>query len=804
MKLKISRMKLRNSFLLSIRHLKAEKINTLINIAGLTLGLGIVSIVIVYVLNEAGYNSSFKNREYIYRILNYNSAENSTWANTPYILGETITAGFAEAEKCVRVYNISNIEIKKENDFIHEPGMICAGSSFFDIFGINLLQGSLSGFDQTDNKVLVSSGLSHKYFGNDNPSGKLITLRYLGNEHPMEIIGVFETLPQNSTLKASIIAGSDFGMHHLMASLVTTSDTKPDERQLKESWENGLFFTNYILLKPGTSIVEFEKKLHQLGVEHSKDNSRMSLSLQSLSDIYFGSGKIVDNNSEERGNITMVYVLIFIGMLILTIACINYLNLTSAQALNQSRSLAVRKICGASRGSLILQMILESSLVSIIALPLALQFAQSALPFVSQLLGKSYLLTFSYRSFFSIGILAIITLSTGALSGFLVSLRITSFGLVETIKGRNGGMGKKNYLRKAMVVFQISVFIILIAVMLLVQKQVDFAFSKDLGFAKEGLVRVPVGDHNYELFKQEIRKNAAVLDVSGALWLPPHQNKMNITIPKVDEPAQMVNVNGIFVDYHFARTMGLKLIKGSDFDETKNNSGVLVNESAIKSLGLKDIIGEQIAFGTIIGVVSDFNMYSIHEAINPMIIGLNPSMVREIAIRINTENIKQTIGFLKDSWESTGGTTPFHFELTDDVMKRLYESDIRFSKTIGLMAIFAIFIASLGLFGLSLLISKQKTKEIGIRKINGSGVAEVMIMLNRDFLLWVIMSFVIACPIAWYAGRRWLGNFAYRTELSWWIFALAGLMALTIAVFTVSWHSWRAARRNPVEALKYE
>jgi putative ABC transport system permease protein len=797
-------MNLKMNILLSIRHLKAGKINTLINITGLTLGLCIVSVVIVFVLNELGYNNSFSNRENIYRIINYNSTDNSTWANTPFIAGQTLASEFAGVDKSVHIYNISNIEIKKDNDYISEPKMICTESSFFGVFGVRLLQGVLSGFDSTGDKVLISKELAFKYFGNENPTGKILTLRYTGKEYPMEVTAVYEDFPSNSTIKASLIAGIDFGLHHLTTSLVSTSDQKPDERELKESWQNGLFFTNYILLKKGTSADEIRKKLHQLGVDHSTDNNKLSLSLQPLTDIYFGSGKIIDNNGGEQGNMPMLYILVFIGIMILIIACINYLNLTSAQALTQTRTVAIRKICGASRSSLIFQMILESAIVSVIALPFALQLADTALPYVSQLLGKSYILTFGYKTFTGIGILTVITVSTGAFSGLLVSLRITSLNMVETIKGQSPAAVKGHYLRKGMVIFQIAVFIVLIAIMMLVQKQVDFAFSKDLGFSREGVIRVPVGDHNYALFRQEIIKNSNILDVSGALWLPPHQNRMNISIPKVDEPEKMVSVNGLFVDYHFARTIGLKLLQGTDFDETKNISGVLVNESAIRTLGLKTVIGEKIAFGTVIGVVSDFNMYSLHEAITPMIIGLNPSMVREIAIRINTDNVQQTIEYLKDTWNSTGGTNPFRFEFTNDVLKKLYESDIRFSKTIGLLAAIAILIASLGLFGLSLLISKQKTKEIGIRRINGSRVSEVLILLNMDFIKWVATAFVIACPIAWYCMDRWLGNFAYRTGISWWIFLLAGVFALAIALLTVSWQSWRAATGNPVEALRYE
>ncbi|MCX6236208.1 MAG: FtsX-like permease family protein [Bacteroidia bacterium] len=279
---------------------------------------------------------------------------------------------------------------------------------------------------------------------------------------------------------------------------------------------------------------------------------------------------------------------------------------------------------------------------------------------------------------------------------------------------------------------------------------------------------------------------------------------MYLSVPKVDKPDEMVKLNGLFVDYHFAETMGMKLILGSDFNETKTNAGVLVNESAIKALGLKEILGEQTAFGQVSGVVNDFNMYSIHEAIRPMIIGLNPSMCHEIAVKMNSDNLPNTINFLRDTWKATGGTTSFDFEFTDDKLNQIYDSDIRFSKTIGLMAVISIIIASLGLFGLSLFMSRQRTKEIGIRKVNGAKISEVMILLNKDFVKWVAIAFVIATPIAWYAMHHWLENFAYKTEISWWIFALAGILALGIALLTVSWQSWKAATRNPVEALRYE
>ena len=798
-------MNTKNNLLVSFRHLKTDKTNTLINLTGLILGLGILSVILVFVLNELSYNRSFANRDRIYRIINQNEADNNKWANTPIVISETAIEQFAEVEAIARQYNIADLEVKKGGEYISDKDMLCTESAFLDVFGVKLVQGSISGFDQSKEKIMLSQSTARKYFGTENPVGKILSIRKTGYVTPLEVVAVFEDIPRNSTIQASFIASTEFGLEKLTQNLISTGQA-PSVQEMKESWYwgNGLFFTNYILLKEGASVSQLEAKLSQLGKEHSDKNNKLGLSLQALNDIYFGSDKIVDNNAGDKGNRSMLFILASIGILILVIACINYLNLTSAQALTQTKSIAVRKVCGAGQQALIGQMVQESVLISLVALPFALLAGHFSLPYISQLLGKSYNLAITSQFLISLSILILIAVGTGALSGLLVSVKITSFRLVDTLKGKHSEAGNKHILRKAMVVFQLSVFIVLIAVMALVQKQVHYAFNKDLGFEKEGLVRIPLGDHNYQLFKQEISKNPEVTQVSGALWIPPHKGKMYMSIPRVDNKSETVKVNGLFVDFGFAQTMGMKIVMGADFDESKNNSGVLVNESAVKALGLREIIGEQTAFGPVIGVVKDFNMYSIHEAVNPMLIGLDPKMCREIAVKIKTGNIHETIDFLKRTWKSTGGTTAFDFDFTNDMLNQIYESDIRFSKIIGLLAVIAILIASLGLFGLSLLISRQKTKEIGIRKVTGARIGEIILFLNRDFAIWVSIAFVISAPVAWVAALRWLESFAYKTELSWWIFALAGFSALAIALLTVSWQSWKAATRNPVEALRYE
>ncbi len=795
-------MSLKNNLIVSLRHLKADKTNTFISVTGLILGLGIVAVILVYVLNELSYDASFANNDRIFRVLNYSKNDNNTWANTAYIIGETAKERFAEVNDYAHQYNIGNIEVKKNTEFIPESDMICTESSFFSMFGVEILQGSLDDFNDTEGQILLSKTMAEKYFGTDNPLGKILTIRYEGKESDMEVVAVFRDIPQNSTIKAGLVANSDYGIKHL-ADNITTNGALPDEKSYREAW-TGVFFTNYLLLKDGTDVAALDAKLKEMGKEFETENTDINLSLQALGDIYFGSETIVDNNRREQGNMSMLFVLGFIGILILLTASINYLNLASAKAMSQVKTFAVRKVCGAHRKSIIGQMVFESTLITLIALPFAIIAARLALPYLSDMLGKDYAIEMSAQIAVSFTILALITLATGILSGSIVSFRASQFGLVNVLKGNKVDSGNKQYARKAMVVFQIAIFIALISSMLLVQKQVRYAFSKDMGFAKEGLIRVPLGDHNLDLYKEEITKNPNVLSASGTLWMPPSDNKMYVTIPKVSNRTEMVKVNGLFVDYGFAETMGMKIIMGADFDKEKNNNGVLVNESAIETLGLTDILGEKTAFGTVVGVVSDFNMFSIHEAITPMIIGLNPGMSQNVAIRLRTENLPETINFLEQTWKKTGGTTTFTFDFTNDILEEMYEADIRFSKMIGLLAIIAILIASLGLFGLSLLMGKQRIKEIGVRKVNGAKVSEILSLLNKDFVIWVAVAFVFATPFAWFAMNKWLENFAYKTNLSWWIFALAGVLALGIALLTVSWQSWRAATRNPVEALRYE
>jgi putative ABC transport system permease protein len=795
-------MKFYQNIIISLRRFRSEKVNTLISITGLVLALSIVTVVLVFILNELNYNSFYKNKDRIYRVLNHSKVENKYWATNPYQIGQLAKEKFSEVIAATHQYNIHNTQFEKSNEYIEEESVMGTDSSFFKVFGVKILQGDLKGFNETKDQIILSAAMAKKYFGRENPVGQDLKMKMNNQEYHMQVAAIFEDIPNNASVNPKFIVNTDMAFEDLEKNIITGGD-KVDRKSMKEAWTS-VFFSNYLLLNESASIPQFQKKLLQLGNEYSNSNKKFNLSAQSLSDVYFKSKGYIDNHSTGSGDLNMLFILGSIGILILIIACINYLNLALAQALTRLKSFAVRKTYGASQKDILQQLVFDYCLLSILSLPFALALAQVALPLVSEMLGKSYALQIDASFITGFCILIALTAITGLITASATFLKFKHSELTVMLKGGKVNQNRKIPLQKAMIVFQILIFIVLLSSTILIQKQVIYGFNKDLGFAKEELVNVNIGNRDKAILKQKLLQIPSVKSVSSAMWLPPTDNKMYIGIQRVDRPDEQTSVSGLFVDYDFATTMGIELLSGEDFQLDKHNSGVLVNQSAAKALGIKDVIGTETSFGTVRGLIADFHMFSLKEEIPPMILNLSPSSGRQMIIRISTQNIPHTIDQIKNTWESFEGGDPFDITFTDDALNEIYESEIRFSKTIGILAFIAILIASLGLLGLSLFSGKQRIKEIGVRKSNGAKTIEIVQMLNQDFMKLVIIAFILACPIAWFIMKQWLQNFAFKTEMSWWIFALSGIIAMSISILTVTWQSWRAARRNPVESLRYE
>ncbi len=790
------------NIIISLRRFKAEKVNALISVTGLVLALSIVTVVLVFILNELNYNSFYKNKNQIYRVLNYSKAENKFWATNPYQIGQLAEEKLSEVIAATHQYNVHNTQFQKNNEYIEENSVMGTDSSFFTVFGVKILQGNLHGFDEIKDHILLSTSMTKKYFGTENPIGKPLKMKLNNLVYHMQVAAIFEDIPNNTSVKTDFIVNTDIAFDDLEKNIITGGN-KVDRKSMKDAWTS-VFFTNYLLLQEPVSIPLFQEKLQKLGNEYSNNKNEFTLSAQSLNDVYFKSKGYIDNHKTDSGDLKMIYVLGSIGILILIIACINYLNLALAQAITSLKSFAVRKTFGASQKDILQQLIFDYCLLSILSLPFAISLAQLSLPIVSEMFGKSYSLLIDANFMTGFGILIALTVLTGLITASATFFRFKNSELAIVLKGAKADQNQNFTLQKAMIVFQILIFIVLLSCTILIQKQVKYAFTIDLGFAKEELVSVNIGNRNKDILRQKLIEIPSVKSVSSAMWLPPTSNKMYMGIARVDKPDEKVSLSGLFVDYDFVKTMGIQMLMGEDFEINKHQSGVLVNQSAAKGLGLTDIIGEKTSFGIVHGLIADFHMFSLKEEIPPMLLNLSPSSSRQMIVRISTKNVGNTISQINKVWKSFDGGHPFEITFIDDALNKLYQSDIRFSKTIGMLSFIAILIASLGLLGLSLFISKQRIKEIGVRKVNGAKTHEIIKMLNKDFFKLVLIAFAPACPISWYIMNQWLQNFAYKTELSWWIFALAGLIAMGIALLTVSFQSWRAATRNPVESLRYE
>lgn len=791
---------------ITIRRLFADKTNSIIKLSSLLIGLSVAFIVLVFSLNELRYDSFHKNRNNIYRILNNNGGSNITWYNTPYVLGSLLVESLPEVEAKASMYSINNFEIKKDNEFISKKNILCTESSFFKIFSFKIINGDINKFD-ADNSIIISHSRAYEYFGDKNPVGQTLELKLNDTEYLMSVVAVVEDLPINSSIKSDFFCNIDFGITHLTQSLMNAANVKVDVDTIKTSWNYSVFFTNFLLLSQNTDIEDFDNKIDKLVENISLQNMMSDFYLQPFNKMYFNSATLSGNNIIEKGNKQVLAILILVGFIILVVANINYINISIAQLFSKSKDVAIRKVCGAQRSVLIWQSIYESVFVSIIALPLAMLIANVFLPVIGEIMEKPYSLSLSYNWGWIV-IIVMLTIIVGALSGYFVALKTTSSNVVEAMNKTKQGSGNSFSLSKGMLVFQLAIFVFLTIATLSVFKQLYFSVYKDLGFSAQNLLTIDVSDKinspNYQTLKNELLKIPSVNQVSGAIWLPPTNNNMVLSIPRVDEPEKIISAQGLFVDYGFEETLGLHLIKGEFFNKEKGVSGVLVNESAAKALGLTNIIGEKLGFGKVVGLIKDFHLKSIHEIIPPTIIVQNSNMINKVLIRTNGSNMLQTIDNIKDTWHKLGAEKQPEIVFYNDKIQKLYESDMKFAAIITVFTFLSIFISVLGLIGISLIATKKRIKEIAIRKINGAKVSEILIMLNKDFLKWVAIAFVIAVPIAYNVMNKWLENFAYKTTLSWWIFALSGLIALFIAIITVSGQTFKAARRNPIDALRYE
>ena len=804
----------RKNLKLSIRDLKLHKGYFMINLVGLIIGIIAFTLIVFWIKAETSYDTFHPDAENVYRvdyllyeedILEQHSAAGSK------VIGKEMMNYFPEVLNYARFYRTESLVkygFEDGDEAIKERDILYAQSSFFDLFSFPLAMGTADSTILALDHAVITEECARRYFGEDDPMGKVLKI---DGAQDYVINGVVKSIPENSHFTFDILLSYE--------NLIQRS-----RRQWDDSFWGEDVYT-YVRLAPGTDADALEAKLPQIPEDFLGDFMKrafflMEFKLTKLTDIHLHS--TLSNELEVNGNYRNVQSLGIIALLVLIIAYINYINLATSRSVERAHEVGIRKVNGASKKNLISQFLSESALMNLIALIVSFTAVFLLLPFFKQVMQSPLHLDITGLIILFFILLFAGTFFTGSLSAIYSSRFVPSLVLKGNIPSGSGGwiVRLKNYL----VVFQFAVSIILIIGTISIYRQVSFMQNHDLGFSPEGIVvmdgpRILLADsyesylNNLEAFKSDIRTLSMVSDVTSATSVPGTEitNTNVFGIPVEGRNTEKV-IDMYYVDNHFFDTYDLSFISGRSFSEIvrDDSANIIINESALAYFGFEDeveAIGGILRSGnfevTVIGVVKDFNQQSVKEEPGPIGFFHSPGNLY-YSVKADMTNASRLISELEKLWISHYPGNPFHYFFLDDFYNEQYQEEQRFSKLFLTGSLLGIIIACLGLLGLSAYSITRRRKEIGIRKVNGANISHVMLSLNRVFVIWVAVAFIIACPIAWLAMNKWLQNFAYKMQLSWWIFAISGLIALIIALLTVSWQSWRAATKNPVESLRYE
>lgn len=795
---------LKNFLISYLRSLSRNKATSFINIFGLSLGLASCFIIMLFVIGELRMDSFQKNRKNVYRVNLFEGERKTTSSNVTFLFGPAAKQEFPEIKEFVRLVDLGKIKVKQGTGVTEEGGFLFADQSIFSILTFDFVEGDESKALTEINNIAISQSVAHKYFNNTSAVGKTLLLSIKGEDQLVTVLAVYKDLPANSSIKINLLGNIDFGKKNLMKMLITYgNDEKPKE--WKDAWDHN-FFSTLVKLNPGTDANTLINRINNSFKQHINQKDGSAYTLQRYDKIYLHSSNIPFDNW-AHGKLSNIYIFSATALLILIIACFNYLILSLAQSEKRSKEIAIRKASGADFGKLLQQVMFESVTISVIALPLAICFTELILPVLNSLLDKNLVVHYGQNLIFIAGVLSI-TLMVGIVSGLYIAFYLNKFNPIVILRGSNARSGVHSTFLKTLVIAQVTIFIALIICSATIVKQLKFVANYNPGITTENVITIRLNDFgaqtNYQTLKQELLKLPEVQSVTAALLIPPSPGRMSMGVPRIDDPSKTAYLEAMLTDYDFVETLGLTIKEGRNFSkDSPATDGVIINEAAISELGLKEIIGTKLPFGTVIGMVKNFHIHDLRSKITPAYMVINNQTFFEMAIKTKAD-YRAALPKINQIWKKINGDVNFESYTLQEKIERQYEAESRLSAIILSFTIVAIIIAAMGLFGLSNFISLLRTKEIGIRKVNGGTMLQMIYLLWKEIIIWTSVAFIIATPVAWYVMHRWLENFAYKTGLSWWIFASAGVLALTIALIAVSWQAYRAASRNPVEALRYE
>lgn len=787
-----------NYFKVAIRNLLKRKVYSFINITGLAVGLTGAILILLYVQQELRYDRHHEHANRIYRVIreihNDNGPSKVLSPGTSGALAPALKDAFPEIQEAVRVGNRWQTWVRHEDKGFYEYFCV-TDANIFDVFSIPLIKGDPQTALKEPYSILITESAAQRYFGDEDPIGKVIVPDSRPLKGTYTITGILKDMPKTT-----------------FSRFCFTFLTFTRSPAMEESWSKWLptqfrYINTYVLLSKNCDPKTIEQKLSTFMAQHMGDDiaARNTYYLQPLTRIHLYSKVDYNLTWYNYGNITPIYLISAIALFLVIIACVNFMNLATAQSATRAKETGLRKTLGAQRWQLITQFLSESMLITFFSLVFALFLTELTLPFFQDIVGKA--IPFDIPSL--LPSLMIITLFVGLFSGSYPAFFLSAFRSADIVKGNlNTSSGGKQF-RKVLVIFQFAISIFLIIGTTIVYQQLTYINNKDIGFDKENFVSIwPRWNKGHENVKQEYLAHPNVL-AATASWESMHDAGMSqIVHPEGTEGTQW-RMHLLSIDEDFLDAFNIPIVAGRNFSKevpTDATSAFMLNETAVKMLGWTDPIGKQFAWGDkkgyVIGVVKDINIASLHKKIRPTF--LCKDRLYTLSLKIKSDQVAETMQFLKEKTAELRPNRGFEYVFLDDAYDAKYRSEQQFGQITSIFSSLAIFIACLGLFGLIAFTIQQRTKEIGIRKTLGASEINIVKLLSQDVIKWVLIANIIAWPIAHYAMQQWLQGFAYHIDVAWWPFALSGLMALGLALFTVFYQSLKAARSNPVDALRYE
>ncbi|MFA6087785.1 ABC transporter permease [Mucilaginibacter sp.] len=800
----------------AFRNISKHKFISFINISGLTIGLTCCLLILTYIIKEVSYDKFNTNAKDIYRVTrSFNSADGAVNLHLGAVappFGPLLKNEFPDIKKVTRVYPNSGVTLRYKEKLFNEKGSCFADENFFDFFTVKTVKGNPKTALKDPFCVMLTEDLARKYFGDDDPMNKEIRF---GNQFNFKVTGIYKALPANSQLHPQ-----------MLMSFNTLNDTTVyGKKNLETNWGNNSFYT-YLMFPPNYNVAhvvsQFPAFLNKYMPPNgdgstNKPSDGTKLSLQRLLDIHLHSH--LDSEIEDNGDIKRVYIFSAIALFILLIACINYMNLSTARSTLRAKEIGIRKVIGAQQKEIIVQFLGESVFITYLSLVLAFLLTALSLPAINKVSELGLSINSLLQPVILLPVL-ILPFIIGIISGIYPAIFMSSFNPSKVLKGmlKVGGGGVS--FRKVLVVTQFSVSIILIVATTIVFQQLQYIQKKSLGFNKDHIITIgEVSANMFESFKTDLLKNPEIKNMGRSSRLPSGRLLDDQGISVFESGASLpvkADVKYINADYGFIPTYGIRMAAGRNFsrDFGTDSNNYIINTAAVKVLGWKtpdNAIGRNIIYGgvtgKVVGVINDFHFESLHQNIIPLLMRMPAfanSNYGRVSIKVDGHNVKAAISTIEQVWKKYQPETPFEYTFLDERFQKLYNAEQQQAQLFTIFSCIAIFIACLGLFGLSAFTISQRVKEIGVRKVLGASVQQIVTELSKDFLKLVIIAAVIALPIAWYAMNKWLLDFAFRINIQWWVLAMAGIVAVIIAFLTISYQSIKAALANPVKSLRSE